>query len=110
MKTAALALALSALLAAAVAPTAATAPAADPPAWATKDLRAGIIGTDTSHVPAFTALLNKTHPEWRVKVVAAYKGGSPDLPTSADRVEKFAATIRDTHKVEPRVQYPNVTR
>ena len=99
MKTVALALALSAALVAAVAPTAATAPA-DPPAWATKDLRAGIIGTDTSHVPAFTAMFNKTHPEWRVKVVAAYKGGSPDLPTSADRVEKFAATIRDQHGVE----------
>lgn len=74
--------------------------AAKPPTWATKDLKAGIIGTDTSHVPAFTALFNKTHPEWRVTVVAAYKGGSPDLPTSADRVEKFAATIRDTYKVE----------
>lgn len=99
MKTATLALALSALLAAAVAPSAATTQKQAPP-WATKDLRAGIIGTDTSHVPAFTAALNKTHPEWRVKVVAAYKGGSPDLPTSADRVEKFAATIRDTYGVE----------
>lgn len=99
MKTAALGLALSAALAAAVAPTAATAPAA-PPAWAVKDLRAGIIGTDTSHVPAFTAMFNKTHPEWRVKVVAAYKGGSPDLPVSADRVEKFAAAIRGQHGVE----------
>lgn len=99
MKTAVLALAPTAVLAAAVAPTPAPAPA-DPPAWATKDLRAGIIGTDTSHVPAFTELLNKTHPEWRVKVVAAYKGGSPDLPVSADRVEKFAAAIRDDHGVE----------
>ena len=26
--------------------------AAEPAPWATKDLRAGIIGTDTSHVPA----------------------------------------------------------
>lgn len=74
--------------------------AADPPAWATKDLKAGIIGTDTSHVPAFTALFNKTHPEWRIKVVAAFKGGSPDLPTSADRVEKFAETIKTTYGVE----------
>ena len=63
-------------------------------------LKAGIIGLDTSHVPAFTALYNKTHPEWKIKVVAAFKGGSPDLPTSADRVEKFAATIRDTYGVE----------
>lgn len=98
MKPLALA-ALSSLLAVGLAAI----PAKDPPvspAWATKELRAGIIGTDTSHVPAFTALFNKTHPEWRVKVVAAFKGGSPDLPISADRVEKFATTIRDTHGVE----------
>ena len=63
--------------------------AAEPPEWATKDLRAGIIGTDTSHVPAFTGLF-QSHPEWRIKVVAAFKGGSPDVPASADRVEKFA--------------------
>ena len=66
---------------------------AEPPPWATKDLRAGIIGTDTSHVPAFTNLLNKTHPEWRIKVVAAYKAGSPDIPASADRLEGFARRV-----------------
>ena len=68
--------------------------AAEPPTWATKDLRAGIIGTDTSHVPAFTALFEK-HPEWRIKVVAAFKAGSPDLPTSANRLEGFTRQIRD---------------
>jgi len=73
---------------------------AQSPAWATKDLRAGIIGTDTSHVPAFTNFLNKTHPEWRIKVVAAFKAGSPDLPTSADRLEGFAKTIQEKHGVE----------
>jgi hypothetical protein len=78
---------------------AASAPAADRPEWATMDIRAGIIGTDTSHVPAFTAGFHK-HPEWRIRVVAAYKGGSPDLPISANRVEKFAAEIRDKHDVE----------
>ena len=73
--------------------------AAEPPGWATKDLRAGIIGTDTSHVPAFTGVFHK-HPEWRVKVVAAYKGGSADLPDSANRVEKFAAEIHEKFGVE----------
>jgi hypothetical protein len=73
--------------------------AADAPVWATKDLKAGIIGTDTSHVPAFTAMF-RAHPEWRIKVVAAYKGGSPDLPTSADRLEGFATTIHDKFGVE----------
>ncbi|MCL5281113.1 MAG: Gfo/Idh/MocA family oxidoreductase [Planctomycetes bacterium] len=73
--------------------------AAPSPPWATKDLKIGIIGTDTSHVPAFTQQF-QTHPEWRMKVVAAFKGGSPDLPTSADRVEGFAKTIHDKYGVE----------
>jgi predicted dehydrogenase len=78
---------------------ASTAVAAESPAWATKDLKAGIIGTDTSHVPAFTGQF-QSHPEWRIKVVTAFKGGSPDLPTSADRVEGFAKTIQEKYGVE----------
>jgi predicted dehydrogenase len=73
--------------------------AAQSPQWATKDLKIGIIGTDTSHVPAFTQQF-QSHPEWRMKVVAAFKGGSPDLPTSADRVEGFAKTIHEKYGVE----------
>jgi predicted dehydrogenase len=72
---------------------------ADSTRWATRNLRAGIIGTDTSHVPEFTNLF-RIHPEWKIKVVAAFKGGSPDLPLSADRVEKFAATISNAFGVE----------
>jgi predicted dehydrogenase len=72
--------------------------AASPP-WATRTLRAGIIGTDTSHVPAFAKIL-RSHPEWKVNLVAAFKGGSPDLPTSANRVEGFAKTIREEFGVE----------
>ena len=68
-------------------------------AWATKDLRAGIIGTDTSHVPAFTKAF-RDHPEWRIKVVAAFKGGSPDFPISANRLEGFAKTIQTEYGVE----------
>lgn len=74
-------------------------PAAPRPSWATRDLRAGIIGTDTSHVPAFTAIL-QSHPEWRIRVVAAFKGGSADIPLSASRVEGFARTIQDKYGVE----------
>jgi predicted dehydrogenase len=72
---------------------------AEAPAWAKKELRAGIIGTDTSHVPAFAKSL-KSHPEWKIRLVAAFKGGSPDLPTSANRVEGFAKTIQDEFGVE----------
>ena len=79
------------------------------PAWATSDLRAGIIGTDTSHVPAFTKAF-RDHPEWRIKVVAAYKGGSPDFPISANRVEGFAKTIHDDYGVELRRQHRGAPR
>jgi hypothetical protein len=67
-----------------------------------QDLRIGIVGTDTSHVPAFTRMLNSDVPN-RIpgaRVVAAYKGGSPDLPESANRVEKFAAEITEKYGVE----------
>jgi predicted dehydrogenase len=68
-------------------------PAAASPGWAAKELRAGIIGTDTSHVPQFVKIFH-AHPEWKVRIVAAFKGGSPDLPLSANRLEGFAKTIQ----------------
>lgn len=66
-------------------------------------IRIGIIGTDTSHVPAFTALLNDPSAKDHVpgaRVVAAFPGGSPDLPASRDRVQKFAAEIQTRFGVE----------
>jgi len=63
----------------------------------TKPLRAGIIGLDTSHVIAFTKLLNDPDAKGDladVTVVAGYPGGSPDVPASADRVEKFTEQLR----------------
>jgi predicted dehydrogenase len=65
-------------------------------------LRAGIIGLDTSHVEAFTKLLNdaKPKPEYAgVRVVAAYPGGSPDIPSSRDRIAGFTETLRDKYGV-----------
>jgi len=73
--------------------------AAQSPEWASREIKAGIIGTDTSHVPAFTAAIH-AHPEWRVRVVAAFPGGSPDLPDSRDRVQGYAKEIHDKHGVE----------
>lgn len=61
-------------------------------------IRAGIIGLDTSHVVAFTSLFNNPKAEGNlavVKVVAAYPGGSPDIPASADRVEGFTSRLRE---------------
>lgn len=57
-----------------------------------KVLRAGVIGLDTSHAPAFAQLLNgpkATGELAGVKVVAAFPGGSPDIPASADRVAGY---------------------
>jgi predicted dehydrogenase len=66
-------------------------------------LRAGIIGLDTSHVVAFTKTLNNPKAEGvlsRVRVVAAYPGGSADIPDSRDRLEGFTKTLRDKFGVE----------
>ena len=66
-------------------------------------IRAGIIGLDTSHVVAFTKLLNGPNAKGvlkDVRVVAAYPGGSPDLPASRDRVAGFTKQLRDELGVE----------
>ena len=68
-----------------------------------KPLRAGIIGLDTSHVVAFTKLLNDpkaTGDLAGIRVVAAYPGGSPDVASSRDRVEGFTRQLRDEFGVE----------
>lgn len=70
-------------------------------AWAA-DLRLGIVGTDTSHVIDFAKLLNdSSSPDYvpGARIVAAYKGGSPDIPASRDRVEKFAAELQQKFAV-----------
>jgi predicted dehydrogenase len=75
---------------------------AQQPAAATP-IRVGIIGLDTSHAGAFTQLLNDESRADHVpgaRVVAAYKGGSPDVEASANRIEKFTAEMRDKWKVE----------
>lgn len=53
------------------------------------DLRLGIVGTDTTHATEFTKLLNGGAVPG-ARVVAAYKGGSPDVESSRTRVDKFA--------------------
>lgn len=61
-------------------------------------LKAGIIGLDTSHVVAFTKVLNDPQAEGDladVTIVAAYPGGSPDIPSSADRIEGFTKQVQD---------------
>jgi hypothetical protein len=62
-----------------------------------KPLRAGIVGLDTSHVPAFTKLFNKGETEGElagIKVTTGYTGGT-DMPASATRKEKFTQQLRE---------------
>jgi hypothetical protein len=68
------------------------------------DIRIGIIGTDTSHVPAFTKLLNgdasASDHIAGARVVAAYKGGSADVENSASRVDQYADQVHSKFGVE----------
>jgi hypothetical protein len=67
------------------------------------DLRLGIIGCDTSHVTAFTETLNNVDAKNHVsgaKIVAAFKGGSPDIQSSASRVEGYSSTLKDKYGVK----------
>ncbi len=70
---------------------------------AKEPIRIGMIGLDTSHVPAFTKIINdptsKNHVKG-AKVVAAFKGGSPDIESSISRVEGYTKTLREDYGVE----------
>ncbi len=76
------------------------------PATAAQDkqplIRIGIIGCDTSHVPAFTNLFNDPKNEGDLagfKVVAAFPAGT-DIPDSKNRVKMFTEQIRTKWGVE----------
>src|SRR5207249_7842079 len=59
-------------------------------------LRAGMIGLDTSHVPAFAKIFNNpkaTGEVASVRIVAGYPGGT-DIPASRDRVKGFTEQLR----------------
>lgn len=72
-------------------------------ACAAADLRVGMIGLDTSHVVEFTKRLNDPADKNYIpgaKVVAAVKGGSPDIPDSWDRVDKYTETLQEKYGVK----------
>ena len=67
------------------------------------EIRLGIIGTDTSHATAFARVLNDpTAPDHLqgAHIVAAWKGGSPDIKESAGRVDQFAKELKDKWNVK----------
>jgi hypothetical protein len=67
------------------------------------DLKVGMIGLDTSHAVEFTRRLNDPGDKDFIpgaRVVAAFKGGSKDIPESWDRVEKYAKTVQEKYGVK----------
>jgi len=68
------------------------------------DVRIGVIGTDTSHVPAFAKLLNgdPNTPDHiaGARLVAAYKGGSKDIPESINRIDQYSDDVHAKYGVE----------
>ncbi len=70
---------------------------------AAEELKVGMIGLDTSHVIAFTRIMNDPdHPDHvsGTRVVAGFKGGSPDIPSSISRVEGYTRQMQEDFGVE----------
>jgi hypothetical protein len=67
------------------------------------DLRVGMIGLDTSHAVEFTKRLNDSTDKDFIpgaKVVAAVKGGSPDIAESWNRVPGYTKTLQEKYGVK----------
>jgi|HubBroStandDraft_2_1064218.scaffolds.fasta_scaffold02547_2 predicted dehydrogenase len=65
-------------------------------------IRVGLIGLDTSHASTFTSILQNPDDPFHIpgaRVVAAYPGGSPDMPISISRVAGFTSELRDKYGV-----------
>jgi hypothetical protein len=63
---------------------------------AQQHIRAGMIGLDTSHVPAFTRIFNNSKDNADlagIKIIVGYPGGT-DIDSSKNRIEKFTNDVR----------------
>jgi hypothetical protein len=73
------------------------------PGLSAADFRIGMIGLDTSHVIAFTRLLNDPNDKNHIpggRIVAAYKGGSADIESSRTRVDGYTKQLQDEFGVK----------
>lgn len=67
------------------------------------DLKVGMIGLDTSHCVEFTKILNDATVPNHVaggKVIACFKSFSPDIESSASKVEGYETTLKEKYGVE----------
>ncbi|MCM8818749.1 MAG: Gfo/Idh/MocA family oxidoreductase [Candidatus Omnitrophica bacterium] len=67
------------------------------------EIKIGIIGFDTSHVVAFTKLLNDANEPYHVKggkIIAGYPSFSPDLYASYSRVDGFKKELVEKYNIE----------
>lgn len=67
------------------------------------EIRVGLVGLDTSHVSAFLKIFNDPQSSNHVpgaRIVAAFKGGSPDFALSQSRLEMFTRLAVDDFHVE----------
>ena len=65
-------------------------------------VRVGLIGLDTSHATSFADILHDPDNPFHIpgaKVVAAYPGGSADMPISTSRVGGFTSELRDKYGI-----------
>lgn len=77
------------------------------------DIRLGIIGTDTSHAVVFTQMFNDAARADHVpgaRVVAAFKGGSPDIDASWSRVDNYADELKTKWNIEMEPDIPTLCR
>ena len=66
------------------------------------ELRVGIIGCDTSHATAFTETWNNPQAKGHIagfKVVAAFRGGSADIPQSVKLQEEIVPKLKEKYGV-----------
>jgi predicted dehydrogenase len=67
------------------------------------DLRIGMVGLDTSHVTAFLQIFNDPQSKEHIaggRIVAAFKGGSPDIESSRARIDDFTQTAVSKYGVK----------
>ncbi len=78
-----------------------------------KEMKIGIVGLDTSHCKAFTAILNDTTNTHHVpggRVVCAYPGGSDLFSLSRDRVAGFTRDLSEDYGITMVASIPELVQ